>query len=177
MLEYLIKIDIYLFYFIYETLSNPFFDWLMPLFHNPKNWIAPLLILWIYMIIKDKDKRWQLLVLIPLVIILCDQTGRYIKHLELRDRPWAGLDIIALVKQSGMHFSFPSNHSANAVGLAMVISAIYPKVKYYFWGLAFTIMFSRIYIGVHFPADVIIGAIIGLSFGFLLIKYLRPKLN
>ena len=58
------------------------------------------------------------------------------------------------------------------------LATIYNNLKYVFWGLAITIMFSRIYIGVHYPSDVIFGCILGISYGIILIQtwnYLKNK--
>jgi undecaprenyl-diphosphatase len=108
-----------------------------------------------------------------LVIILVDQSGLFIKKAVLRPRPWAGLNpdlVNHLVAQSGREFSFPSNHAANMSGLAMVFSSIYSRYKYLFWMIAGIVMFSRVYIGVHYPLDVISGCLMGSLFGFLVIK-------
>lgn len=159
--------------FININLSNIVFDFIMPLFDNPKKWILPILILWISLCIKDKKNKYKLLIMVPAVILLADQFGAFIKNLELRDRPWYffGSDIINhLGGYGGKHKSFPSNHAANICAIATIFSYIYNNLKYIFWFFAIIIMFSRVYIGVHFPLDVFIGMIIGVSFGISLIS-------
>ena len=106
-----------------------------------------------------------------MVIILADQTGLFLKKWFLRERPWAGIDggVILLVRESGRNYSFPSNHAANISGLATIFSNIYPKIKKYFWGFAVIVMFSRMYIGVHYPLDILAGSIIGISMGGLIL--------
>jgi len=171
-IDFIKLIDLKLFNFINQSLSNPIFDWLMPIFDNTRNWIIPLIILWFVLLIKDKPNRWKLILLIPLIILLCDQTGGFIKSFELRDRPWyaLGLDTVNhLGGKGGKHFSFPSNHAANITGIAVVFSFIYRKYKLIFWSVAGIISFSRIYIGVHYPFDVMTGMVIGCLYGFGLI--------
>ena len=171
MLDFLIYIDLKIFLFINQTLSNSIFDFIMPLFDNPKYWIIPILICWIIMAVKDKQNRYRLLALIPIVVLLCDQTGAFIKNFELRERPWffLGNDIVNhLGGFGGKHKSFPSNHAANITGIATILSGIYQERKEWFYMFAFMIMFSRVYIGVHYPADIAAGAIIGISIGLLL---------
>ena len=171
MIELLKQLDLKLFLFINQTLSNSIFDFIMPLFDNPKHWILPILVLWIFTMVKDKQNRYKLLALIPIIILLCDQTGAFIKNFEVRERPWfiLGDDIVNhLGGLGGKHKSFPSNHAANITGLATVLSGIYQERKYWFWILASIIMFSRVYIGVHYPLDIVAGAIIGITFGLLL---------
>ena len=68
MIEYLYNIDLKILFFINHTLSNSFFDFIMPLFDNVKNWIPYILILWILLSYFDKKNRVKLLVLIPVVI-------------------------------------------------------------------------------------------------------------
>ena len=75
-----------------------------------------------------------------------------------------------LVKPSGINLSFPSNHAANNAVLAVIFSSIYDNLKHVFWGMAIIIMFSRVYIGVHYPLDVIFGCILGIFYGLLLVK-------
>ena len=155
----------------------------MPLFDETKYFIPLMLIPWLFAIIYDKKNRWKLAVLIPLVIILVDQSGLFLKKTILRPRPWAGMDpdlVIHLITQKGRNYSFPSNHAANMSGLAVVFSAIYFQYKYIFWSIAGIVIFSRVYIGVHYPSDVIAGWFIGIVYGLLLVKsweyFTRDKL-
>ena len=172
-MDILFSIDRACFIFINNNLSNPLFDLIMPIFDETKIFIPFMVLPWLYAIINDKNNRWKLAILIPLVIILVDQSGLFIKKVVLRPRPWAGLNpdlVNHLVAQKGMNFSFPSNHAANMSGLAMVFSAIYQPYKYLFWSIAGIVIFSRVYIGVHYPSDVISGCILGTLYGLLVIK-------
>ena len=131
-IDILLSIDRVCFIFINNSLSNPLFDFIMPLFDDTKYFIPIMLFPFIYAIIFDRKNRWKLAVLIPLVIILVDQSGLLLKKTILRPRPWAGMTselVNHLVSQKGINYSFPSNHAANMSGLAMVFSAIYRKYK------------------------------------------------
>ena len=180
-MDFFLSIDRACFLFINNNLSNPGFDFIMPLFDETKYFIPLLLLPWIFAVFYDKKNRWKLAFLIPLIIILADQSGLFIKKAVLRPRPWAGIDpdlVNHLVSQKGRNYSFPSNHAANTAGLAMVFSAIYHQYRYFFWIMAVIVMFSRIYIGVHYPADVISGCIIGTLYGLFLVKtwnYFKKK--
>ncbi len=172
-MDILLKIDTACFHFINGTLSNPIFDFIMPLFHHTKYFIPLLLLPWLLAVFYDKPNRWKLVFIIPLVIILVDQTGTWIKTTVLRPRPWVIMDpeiIHNLVIPRGANFSFPSNHAANTAALATVFSSIYGKYRYFFWVMTITVMFSRIYIGVHYPLDVISGCMLGLVYGLMLVN-------
>ena len=145
----------------------------MPLFDETKFFIPIMILPWLYAVMNDKNNRWKLAILIPLVIILVDQSGLFIKKAVLRPRPWAGLNpdlVNHLVAQKGRNYSFPSNHAGNISGLAVVFSAIYYQYKYLFWSIAGIVIFSRVYIGVHYPSDVISGCIMGSLYGLFIIK-------
>ena len=172
MFDLFLRIDYFIFFFINQTLSNTFFDFLMPIFDRP----SPIIILFIYFIIiyyiKEEERKhfifWTILGL-----ILCDQSGRILKLFFLRERPWAYFELDTIHNLSsnyGKNLSFPSNHSANLFGAYIIISSFLPRWKKIFLIVAITIMFSRIYIGAHFPSDIIGGIIIGLFWGTLLIQ-------
>ena len=78
-MDFFLSIDQACFLFINNNLSNPVFDFIMPLFDETKYFIPLMLIPWLIAIIYDKKNRWQLAILIPLVIILVDQSGLLLK--------------------------------------------------------------------------------------------------
>ena len=173
MLDFLLSIDRACFIFINNSLSNSPFDFIMPLFDDTKYLIPIMLFPFLSAVVFDKKNRWKLAVLIPLVIILVDQSGLYLKKTILRPRPWSGMtpDLVNhLVSSKGENYSFPSNHAANMSGLAVVFSAIYYQYKYLFWSIAGIVIFSRVYIGVHYPSDVISGCIMGSLYGLFIIR-------
>ena len=172
MLDILYNLDFQILLFINQTLSTPIFDFIMPLFDKVKNWIPFILIFWLLLCYLDKKNRKKLLILIPLVILIGDQIGKFIKHLEFRDRPWVSLGefINHLGGNGGKHYSFPSNHALNISSISIIFSSIYKDYSRYIWCYAIIIIFSRVYIGVHYPSDVLVGAAIGILVGISCFK-------
>jgi undecaprenyl-diphosphatase len=102
-----------------------------------------------------------------------------IKFLVSRPRP--SIDFGAIIVGGGAYgYSFPSTHATIAFALAYVLSAIELKFRRWFYLLAIFIGFSRIYLGVHYPLDVVSGAFIGWLIGFFSIRlnvHLFSRLN
>lgn len=74
-------------------------------------------------------------------------------------------------------YSFPSTHATIAYAASFILSASHPRYKRLFFILAFLIAFSRIYLGKHYPSDVLAGAILGILIGFISEKILKWKME
>ena len=160
--EVILKIDQVLLELININFSNSLFDTLMPIIDKPVGFILPVLFFWIYLIFKNKSKRMKLLILIPLVIAFTDQIGFQIKKLKLRERPWVNNEQIHhLGGKGGKQYSFPSNHAANSMALATIFNLILEKGYWFLFIFAVIAGYSRIYIGVHYPGDVLVGFLLG----------------
>ncbi len=96
-----------------------------------------------------------------------------LKPLVGRIRPSDLLEAI-IVGSGADGYSFPSGHATIAWALATVLAHKEPKYKLFFFILAFLISFSRIYIGKHYPLDVISGAVIGWGIGQVSVLVTRP---
>jgi undecaprenyl-diphosphatase len=94
------------------------------------------------------------------------------KSIVARIRPSNVLEnVIAVGFPNG--YSFPSSHATLAFALAVVLSYKEPKLKKLFFLLALLIAFSRIYLGYHFPGDVLAGAVLGLLIGWATLVWYR----
>jgi len=183
MLEHLIAFDKSLFLTI-NGCHNDFFDHFFWIFTHLQTWLPTLLVL-AFVIIQTKKREAVFIILgLILTIVLSDQiSSTIIKPIVERFRPshdpsLAGL--VHLVKNyAGGRFGFVSSHSANSFGVALFFSLLFRNkvfsISFFCW--AFLNSYSRIYIGVHFPFDIIGGALVGLGaayFSFYLLERFRP---
>ena len=169
MLDYLNVVDTVVFRFLNASLSNPFFDVLMPLLTDLNKqrivfvFVATLLL---WMIIRgNKSVRLAAILLIVTIIISDQINSSVIKFWLLRQRPCHILHNVRLLVSCGSGYSFPSSHAVNNFAGALILAFFLPRAKWWFFGYAAIIAFSRVYVGVHYPSDVIGGGVIGLICG------------
>lgn len=191
MLDYIFYIDKVAFIFLNNTISNPVMDLLMPLVTDWSQSLIMRIVLgcvFVYFLFFNGTKGRIIIILLFLTVLISDQvSSSLIKPIVARPRPChlvEGKFIVEnlrLLVSCGPGFSFPSSHAVNHFAVAFILSKIYHKFKIYFFSFAILVSFSRVYIGVHYPLDVFIGAIIGViiaitiyeSYSWLYIKFLK----
>ncbi|MEA3297411.1 MAG: phosphatase PAP2 family protein [candidate division Zixibacteria bacterium] len=169
MLEYLNTIDRTLFEFINIQLANSVTDFIMPIITSD-NLLRVLYGFAMVLILIYGNRRLRWLVLFSVVALtLTDQiSSQFLKNLIERPRPCHILEEINLLVGCGGGFAMPSSHAANAFGQACLFSMCIKELKYYIYAFASLIAVSRIFVGVHYPGDIIVGAVVGCLIGFLL---------
>jgi len=180
MLNYLNQLDTELFLNL-NGWHNHFFDILMVYVSSMLFWL-PFYIFLFYLLIREyKWKSLIILLFTALLITLTDQSSvQLFKNVFERLRPCHNPDIQAMVhtvEYCGGLYSFVSSHATNYFGIIVFVSGLL-KNRYKWlpwvlviWGLL--IIYSRIYLGVHYPGDVIAGAILGSVIGWMVLSLYR----
>jgi undecaprenyl-diphosphatase len=173
MADLLNALDVCLFRFFNGDIHNRVFDFVMPLITD-LNKQRPVLIAvaaaYLWMLVKGGRPLRIALLILPLTILLSDQLSSFvIKHMFERPRPCHVLQNVRLLVGCGSGFSFPSSHAVNNCAAALVFAYFVPRGTWWFFGYALLVAFSRVYVGVHYPLDVLGGGVIGLLCGSLVI--------
>ena len=173
MLEYLIKIDKLIFTFFNTTISNPVFDIFFPIITNQDIWIFPILVGVIVLSIKG-GRRGRICSMTLIVgIILADYTSAQIlKPFFQRLRPSHELiDEIRLLVSRGGKYGFVSSHAANMYVAATILGYFYSQYKKIFFTIAALVAYSRVYVGVHYPGDILFGGLLGYGLGWMVLTF------
>lgn len=167
--------------------SSTFFDALMPVISDFTVWAIPAVIVWLWFFIKT-DRRGKMIALSCfLVVAATDQlSATVIKPFVARARPcnvvpqarfyqdgnWITTDKFALTTYK-TSYSFPSSHAANIAGMAAFWSYFYPPLTPVALVATFFVGYSRIYLGEHYPSDVLAGFLLGILVAILIAYPLR----
>jgi membrane-associated phospholipid phosphatase len=174
MLELLNNIDHQLFLLINRGMVNEFFDFLLPLMRSKFFW-SPLYLFLIVYILKTNNTKTGLLTIAFLLITFA--LGDFIsagifKESFQRLRPCNEPEFMAYVRNvvgCGSGFSFVSSHATNHFALAVFLGLYFSDFKWIgrlFIAWASIISFAQVYVGVHFPFDVMAGMFLGIGIAY-----------
>ena len=162
------NLDVVLFYFVNLNLQNQFFNVLMPIITNIGLyffWFAVCAVLAIFG--GEKGRNVALILLIG--ILIGHFISDYLKYVFLRPRPFMTLTGVHLLANA-TNYSFPSGHTTEAFIGCIIIGKKYGNLLLFIL-LAVLIAFSRVYIGVHYPGDVLAGAMLGVGISILVLHF------
>ena len=168
MVHFFYSIDVSVFYFINHSLSCGAFNKFFTIITNVNNWYIAYIILLGISFVKGGRKGKIAAIGVLLLILVTDQlSARIIKEIFHRIRPCNALANVITPLGCNGTFSFPSNHAVNNFAAAVFFYKLFPKLKWIVFIAASLVAISRVYIGVHYPSDIIGGAIIGSAFGYI----------
>lgn len=170
-MEVLHSIDLALFRLINGRLSNPVFDFVMPIITEQNYWGIPLVFIGLAgLIFGDKRTKFIILGGVLAVVIGDVISSRFLKPVIGQLRPCKVLEDINLLVGCGGRYSFPSGHAMGTMAMAIWFGRFYKKWKLHFVIFAVTVSISRVYVGKHWPFDVIGGMLLGFGIAFLFLK-------
>ncbi len=177
-LEFLQGIDAELFLFLNQTMSFYALDKIMPIFTDLHKYqlfsFGFLPIFLIIYILNQKKLAAKVLIGVILCVAIGDNLNhRVFKELIERPRPEQTLEQVTMRTKSHSGHSFPSNHAVNMFAVMTFLSQVSPQFRAFFYIIAALIAYSRVYVGVHYPFDVLAGALIGYTIGRLLFLLFR----
>lgn len=168
MTDFITNIDFSILYWIQDNLRNSFMDFVMPLFSNLQDggliWISIAVV----MLFFKRTRYCGIAVLLAMGIdTLITEYG--IKNVVCRVRPCNLVDDVNMLVEKPTSYSFPSNHSASAFAGAVAVMLTIKKKAWTIPAFVFSgiIAFSRMYVFVHFPSDVLVGILLGSTISVL----------
>jgi undecaprenyl-diphosphatase len=177
MLAGITQIDQDLFLFL-NSFNSPFWDKVMLIFTGTVTWVPFYLLLIFFMFKQYRQKAFTIVLVLILTIVISDQFSVLIKELVQRLRPTHNPAISQLVHNvynKGGDYGFFSSHASNSFALAMFTSLLFQNRSYttmiFLW--AVLVSYTRIYLGLHYPADILAGWTWGFITGYFMYRFFR----
>lgn len=163
--------DKYLLLWVHKN-HNTFLDYLMPAITSSDNWTIPIILLILFLAFRCGKKGRIALVIIVICLGTTDALcAQVLKPFFQRLRPsHLSIEGLNLLVGKGGKWSMPSNHAANIFALSTILSYFYERFKFPLYLFSVVIAISRVYVGVHYPSDILIGSFVGYLIGWTTIS-------
>lgn len=170
-------IDKDIFWLLNSSITHPFLDRIMPWITDIWNLLIPLIVITLGFVLYGRGRGRKIVFILLLLtgVILLDKSAALLKDIFQRVRPCHIYDDVRLLVGCTGSFSMPSNHAANVFFVSTILSYFYKKLLTLFLVVAFMVSYSRVYVGVHYPGDVLVGAVLGLLFGIIFITLSKSR--
>lgn len=176
-IEFFKRLDELFFLLINHDSSYQYLDTVMMVARNPYSWIPLYIFLIAYFFIKMGRQAWHLILFSLINVAITDSFSALLKNIFERTRPCYDAYISGVVRHlvdCGGIYSFPSSHASNHFGLAAfwfwAIFKLTGKKWKWLWIWAALIGYAQIYVGKHYPSDILAGALLGMLIGSAIAK-------
>jgi len=159
-------LDTWTFLLINRSLQNPLFDLVMPILSTKRYFLLPAAVAILMLLVWGGRRMWVVLAVAVAAVALSDLGTNLIKAALHRARPCHVIPEVHLLAGCTGSFSLPSNHASNMFATAMVGWLGFRRWRGALLLLAIGVAYSRVYLGVHYPADVLAGAVWGGALGW-----------
>jgi undecaprenyl-diphosphatase len=163
MVNALVNADVALLRWVLATFRTPWLDPWMAALGPATLYGLPFVLLGALVVAQRRD-GWSVMALwrIVLAVWLASLAVSYVFKPALgRERPFVADSTITVVGTPARGASMPSGHAATAAAGALALGLLWPAGRVLAWALAALILFSRVYLGQHYPSDVLVGALVG----------------
>lgn len=176
--------DTYLFLKINTVWTLPFLDGVYPWLREANAWVPLYLFMLLFVILNFKKKAIAWILFVVITLTLTDQiSSNLVKNWFARPRPCSDPLLMSQVRLLLDHcsggYSFTSSHATNHFGFAIFVfitsKPVLKKWGWLFFLWAATISYGQVYVGVHYPLDIVCGALLGSGIGYLTAGFFTKK--
>ena len=185
MLDFLLDLDRSLFIWIHRDSQSDFLDWLFPIWRDKKTWLPLYVLMFVFFTWRYTWAVWRVVLALVLAVASADLlSSRLFKPWFARLRPCREPDLSdwhRYFTDCSSGYSFVSSHAANHFALALMLYFILARdwggrmASYLALLWAASIAYAQVYVGVHYPLDVVFGAILGLALAWFWRYVLRSR--
>lgn len=176
----LIEIDQSLFYLLNSEWTNAFFDWLLPVWRDKYFWLPVYFFIVLFVVLNyGKKSYWFVLFLVATVGSADLVSSHLVKKTIKRVRPCndEGLKQVRSLAKCGSGYSFTSSHATNHFAISYFLFATlgirFKKIRGWLIAWAASVAYAQVYVGVHYPLDVLSGMILGILIAKLYVMLYR----